>query len=271
MGNGLFARKPIPRGTRILIESPLIAIPSGHSGNAEISAFCKALQSLSDADRKTFDSLHCSTESITAGRRTKILQWCREFHISYAGQKPLNAAWIQDVAEVTTKRYAIFNTNKMAMARAFDGAGGVAVYPLFSRANHSCVPNAQNIYNASLQRLTVYAIRDIQAEEQVFVAYFKTAFQTLQQRRQIMKAWGFVCSYVLCTDPSVDLETQRMLELEQKLAAYDGTSPSTRIEAGAGLEASAVPRDATDALRAAEELVALLKKQGLVGWDLRNT
>jgi SET domain-containing protein len=99
--------------------------------------------------------------------------------MAYAGQKPLNAAWIQDVAEVTTKRYAIFNTNKMDRARAFDGAGGVTVYPLFSRVNHSCVPNVQNIYNASLQRLIVYAIRDIQAEEQVFVAYFKTAFRTL--------------------------------------------------------------------------------------------
>jgi hypothetical protein len=60
-----------------------------------------------------------------------------------------------------------------------------------------------------------------------------------------------------------------MLELEQKLAAYERTLPSTRIDAG--LEASAVPRDATDALWAAEELVALLKKQGLVGCDLRQT
>lgn len=269
MGNGLFASKPIPRGTRILVETPLIAIPSGHGKDAEISAFCNALQTLSEADCKTLDGLHCNTELITAERRAKIHQWCRDHRMTDTRQESQNAKGLEDVTEVTSKRYAIFNSNRMNMARGFDGAGGVAVYELFSRMNHSCVPNAHNIYNPTLQRLTVYANRDIEAGEQLFIGYFKIACRTLQERRASMKYWGFVCSYVLCTHPSTDMEKRWMLKLYQGLVAYDRHLPVTRVASGA--RASAVPRDATEALRDAEEFLGLLKKQGLAGVELRQT
>jgi hypothetical protein len=269
MDNGLFASKPIPRGTRILIETPLIAIPSGHGEDAEIAAFCNALMTLSEADCNTLDGLHCNTEVNTAKRRAKIYQWCREHGMAETSQRDEKAKGLNDVAEVTSKRYAIFNSNKMNMAKGFDGAGGVAVYTLFSRMNHSCVPNVHNIYNPTLQRLTVHANQDIEAGEQLFIAYFRTACRTLQERRAFMKVWGFVCSYVLCTDPSTDMEKRRMSGLYRGLVTYERTSPNARVASGAG--ASAVPRDATEALRDAEEFLGLLKKQGLVGVELRQT
>ena len=50
------------------------------------------------------------------------------------------------------------------------GEGG-GIFPVASRINHSCVPNVYHSWNENLQTLTVHAIREITAGEELFTTY----------------------------------------------------------------------------------------------------
>ncbi|KAK3937293.1 hypothetical protein QBC46DRAFT_267878 [Diplogelasinospora grovesii] len=151
---------------------------------------------------------------------------------------------------------------------------GCGVFPLYSRINHSCVPNVHNAYNPGIQRLTVYSIRDIGAGEQITTSYISSAYRTREQRREETENWGFVCSCLACTDTLIEPLRKRMFQLDQRLAAYDSplrglmsldTSPLARMLA------PDMPASVDEALKDADQLVELLKKQGLEGMELCKT
>lgn len=272
MGKGLFATKDIPRGTQILAEVPILAIPASSEHDQdddEIDAFCTALQNLPRFEWKRFDDLHCITAHITPARRTTIRQWYRDNGATDSNGDALKGKKLQDAAKATAKRFAIFLSNRVQMG--VGGSYGSGVFPLYSRINHSCVPNVHNSYNPGLQRLIVYSIRDIAAGEQITTSYFDSACRTRQQRRKnAMQRWGFVCSCVACTDPPTDLLRQRMLELDQRLAAF-ATLGGIRSSPLKRMLAPAMPSGVQEALRDAEELAELLKRQGLEGMELCKT
>ncbi|KAK3936719.1 hypothetical protein QBC46DRAFT_24732 [Diplogelasinospora grovesii] len=274
MGNGLFATKHIPRATQVLDEVPVLAIPASSEldPDDDIPAFCTALQHLFRTEWKRLDDLHCNTALITPARRATIRQWYKDKGITDNNGDTLKGKKLQDAAKATTKRFAIFLTNRVQMGA--QGLYGSGVFPLYSRINHSCVPNVHNAYNPGTQRLTLYSIRDIGAGEQITTSYISSACRTRQQRREETENWGFVCSCLACTDTSIDLLRQRMFELDQRLAAYESpwqrrmdlrTSPLARMLA------PAMPSSVKGALQDAEQLAELLKRQGLEGMELCKT
>ncbi|KAI1143138.1 hypothetical protein F5Y05DRAFT_367588 [Hypoxylon sp. FL0543] len=147
------------------------------------------------------------------------------------------------------------------------GKYGSGIFSLCSRIAHSCVPNAHNSWNPTMKRLTIHATRDLKAGDQIFVNYIGNVCRTRQQRAfSLFTKWGITCSCAACTDPKIDQLRYRMLVIDQALAAYT---------CGASREANfrAVHRippilTAKQALNAAEELVQLLKGQGLHGMEL---
>ncbi|RWA08362.1 hypothetical protein EKO27_g6746 [Xylaria grammica] len=266
MGNGLFATHDISRGTRVIAEVPILAISNVSSLEQDIlerdlPAFCAALQHLPQADLQNLGHLHCNGLHNTTEMRQKVRQWYRDRGTTDANGDILKGKKLQDFAKSTAKRFAIFLSNRVEMStNETDGSG---VFPLHSRMNHSCIPNTHSAYNASIQRLTTHAIRDIQAGEQLTTSYLETLCQVFQQRkRMIERDWGFVCGCHACTDLSDEPLRRRMSELGQRLLLRRFPLTVTL-----GLP---VARDDHEALRDAEELVALLEHLGLEGMDLRR-
>lgn len=267
MGNGLFAVRDISRGTRIVAEIPILAIDKASSNEDDLPLFCAALQHLSKAELRNLDKLyHLDTHDATAVRQ-QVRQWYRDQGTTDKSGNIIKGKKLQDFAKSTVKRFGIFLANRVEMG--VGGAYGSGIFPLYSRVNHSCVPNIHNSYNPNIQRLTTYALRDIAAGEQIFTSYLDSACRTGQQRRQMtLDMWGFVCACHACTDESSEPLRQRMFEIDQRLGAWE-TPELRRINSnltrfGSGL----MPGTALEALKDAEELAQLLKMQGLEGMEL---
>ena len=61
---------------------------------------------------------------------------------------------------------AVFATNNFLIPPSELG-----VFVTASRLNHSCVPNVHHSYNPTLKSATVYAIRDIEPNEELLTSY----------------------------------------------------------------------------------------------------
>ena len=95
---------------------------------------------------------------------------------------------------------SIFETNNFQM-------GGRRTYGIFleaSRFNHSCVPNAYFAWNPALNngqgQLTIYAIRDIYAGNEILINYRAKDCYKLRDARQakLNEIYGFICDCPAC-------------------------------------------------------------------------
>ena len=67
-----------------------------------------------------------------------------------------------------------------------------------SRFNHSCISNAHMDWNEATQRVTVYAIREINKDSEIFVNYVAEHFSVRAQRQRALADYGFTCSCKAC-------------------------------------------------------------------------
>lgn len=273
MGDGLYATKKINRGTRIFAESPMISTPfsTRPGSDKDPSTFCNEIEHLSKDKVKELDQLYCNAAHLNSETRARVRQWYRDQGATNTNGEILKGKKLQDAAKTMVKRFAIFLTNRVVMRTADQGGGVVGIFPLFSRINHSCVPNARNYYNPTLRRLTVHACRDIEAGEQIFVSYVNYACRTQQQRAQDLLRRGVVCGCSACVDPAVDVLRRRSFELDQGLAAYAKTQMRTIGNDVSPSLLPHIPKTPAEALKSAQELVEVLEKQGLEGIELCKT
>ncbi|RSL78741.1 hypothetical protein CEP51_007931 [Fusarium floridanum] len=131
-GKGLVATKPIPTGTRILTESPLLT-SSIHQLPEVKAAFIDQVNKLPAAEKVAF----------------------------------LDMALIQ-VDEPDHPYWARFLVNCMEGPEREIRC----VYMTASRINHSCVSNAYHGWNGTLNKLTIQAIKDIAEGEEITICYF---------------------------------------------------------------------------------------------------
>lgn len=76
--------------------------------------------------------------------------------------------------------------------------GGAAVFPHAARFNHSCNPNACFSWNAAIQKETIHAMRDIEKDEQITVAYCDMTHDKATRRWEL-KHYGFFCDCPACS------------------------------------------------------------------------
>lgn len=100
--------------------------------------------------------------------------------------------------------------------------GTIAMFPKVARINHSCRPNAANIWSAASNMRIIWAARDIQPGEEVTVTY-APLLKKSEERQRRLAPYGFRCTCEAChdheqTDP-LRLKMGRILhELEDRLA-----------------------------------------------------
>lgn len=86
------------------------------------------------------------------------------------------------------------------------------VFEKLSRVNHSCRPNAERWWDEERGVETVYAIRGIEANEEITVGYTGVAGSTQTSRKSLLnRAWRFecVCECCILTGPARQLSDKR--------------------------------------------------------------
>ncbi|KAH9214369.1 hypothetical protein DL95DRAFT_523919 [Leptodontidium sp. 2 PMI_412] len=194
-GLGLIATIPIPRGTHIITEAPLLTIPLppptpglGVSLPSLLTSLQTAFSSLPPPSQKTFLSLH---NHRFPGDSTAV---------------PPNPDLL------TIFRSNAYNT----------GTSHIGLFPLIARINHSCRPNAVNYWSERLGKRIIYAGRDIDVGEEITVSYIPLLKST-KERQQRLGQYGFVCGCEACRDEGSGKrrgKIQDLMEvLEQKVEA----------------------------------------------------
>ncbi|KAK5136624.1 hypothetical protein LTR08_002638 [Meristemomyces frigidus] len=247
-GFGLFATQDIPRGTRIIIEPALVLVPSSEPAFEHV---WKEFQKLTPEQHDQVCDLFVPTTikpPVSAYVRRELL-----LSHHYTGVSLIAA--VKD----ELKMRAIFNSNAIAMGPG--GHYGRGLFLLASRLNHSCVPNVQQDYNPTLGGSTVHATQNIKEGEEITRSYIQHVRNDRKLRDDLLSFWDFECDCVACQGPEAALRERRRrrtLEHVAGLAMYD-----------MGVGSSGAPSGPGQALAWAEEMVVLLKQQGLEDLELK--
>ncbi|KAF3048456.1 hypothetical protein E8E11_006839 [Didymella keratinophila] len=183
-GYGCFALKPIPRGTRILTDTPLLIVPMADYMKADIEA---AFSKLSDVAKLQYFTLH-------SGHGQNPADWPSQIHPSVPARERQRISE-QHAARVGNEAtlISIFQTNCMEMN------AGAAVFLHTSRFNHSCVPNACFTWNAAIGKETIHTMRDIQQGEEITISYVDGEHGK-RLRAWELRHYGLVCQCEACGD-----------------------------------------------------------------------
>ncbi|OTA69518.1 SET domain-containing protein [Hypoxylon sp. EC38] len=268
-GEAVFATVDIRRGTRLAAEIPVVVVPPV-SDKEELTEFCKAVDKLPEDKIAEIAELFCRpsvAENIKNDEYVRHQVWsfykAKKWKDSQGNL--LQGKKLQRSVKRTINLCVIYLTNNVQLGP--EGKYGSGIFSLYSRIGHSCVPNAHNSWNPTMERLTIHATRDLKAGDQILVNYTGNVCRTRQQRAfSLFTTWGITCNCAACTDPKINQLRHRMLVIDQALAAYTcGASREPNFSAIHG-----IPKimTAKEALKAAEELAQLLKRQSLYGMEL---
>ncbi|KAK7966893.1 uncharacterized protein PG986_001170 [Apiospora aurea] len=266
-GFGVFATQDIPKGALIAVESAVLSIPQVPDEEAAIE-FCKALHQISKANLDRLQSL--SLDPLAWGSvsqdsvRSRVWQWCQDNLATNRSGQRMSHHELSKLVDHTCRCYGIFLTNNLETG----GNSGRGVYPFFSRMNHSCRPDIYEFFDTNTKELSLRAIHDIKAGDQIHSTYVDL-LQPRKKRQKTLEAWGFTCQCSACTNPAFDALGERAVELDDMLEEYlfyhDDFSSDTDDDHEPFLKGP------DEALGVAQELIQLLKDQGLYGEALYHT
>lgn len=269
---GLFAKQDIKCGTRILSEAPLVVLSED-----DVSAhpcMWKRLDHLSPAELDQFDSLYINKALLCAKtcpepRKAVIasgkLGQCREFIDGFVeNEVHRSGMYVYSTNRDSYRLYMLTSLTRFRTNATSLGPGhGIGVFPLYSRINHSCTPNMHANFNRSLGRHTVHAIRNIEAGEELLTSYIDCE-KPAQDRAKELLEMGFKCCCVACKKNRAarkrDTRRIRLYDINRALEIYDG-----KVEQAYYIPDYLIPQNPKAALAMAEEGLALLKEEGLVG------
>jgi len=220
-GQGFIATSKISKGTRILLEAPLFKMPGSVEdvGSAE-SIVLREVKSLTRDQQRAFLAL----QNVKGRRYSPFL--------------------------------GIAQTNMLPLG-ADDSSGGLFLEA--SRINHSCQPNAQHTWNASLRRLTVHALRDIEAGREITISYISSVSPGYAERQRYLRdEFSFACACELCSLPlpARICSDRRLVQIR----SIDG-------EDGATTNLDRVLECPAESFRQVRQLFKLLEEEGI--WDMR--
>ena len=246
-GFGLFALQDIPRGTRIIVEPSMVTIPASKSATEHI---WNEFRSLTPEQHDQVCDLFVPDTIDPA--QSSFLRHKLSLHHQYTS-KFLVAA-LHDEA----KMRAIFIANAIPMGS--NGKDGKGIFLYARRLNHSDVPNVHQHYNATLNMSTVHATRDIKEGEELLRSYIPYFHNDLEQRDGLLLFWDIDCDCAACCGPHATMHKQlrrRTSEHVVGMTVYD-----------MGFGNASAPSGPRQALTWAEEVVGLLKQQGLEDMEL---
>jgi hypothetical protein len=159
---GCVATYKIKAGARIRSGAPLFTLPLTPLQNTE-SVIIKRLKSLDKDQQRAFLSLH----NAHGGKYSDFL--------------------------------GIVKTNMMPLG-ADSPTGGIFLEA--SRINHTCNPNAQNMWNENLNKITIHSIKDIEEGEEITVSYLAVSANYQNRQKKLKGSFSIdcTCKHLLITN-----------------------------------------------------------------------
>ena len=247
-GLGLFATDLIKRGTLIICEEPLLKIP-GHDVHLAWGPYCR----LSNAQKAAYDTLYAyQPENLNLAHASRA-------YLIDPSDESLDEEDVQELVADQVRVMSIFSVNNIEMPRY-----GLAVYATASRLNHSCTPNVHHSYNPSLKRITVFAMQDIQPNEELLTTYIGgpgTYALRSERIEQLRVTYGFTCECPACSDTTMQSDGRRELmgAVAWGLDQYNQ---------GATANHAFVPANPLAALTQAEDLITVMLEENVVSMEL---
>jgi len=257
-GLGVFAKKLIPRGTRIFSERPLLTI-HGH----DASTLYPAVKLLSTKDRDAFMAL-----SSFRDRETDFMRWSvvlahtAQNTISsllggLVGKKAFSPPNKRNSLKDHVEALSIFRSNSFNISPRL----GTSLFPKIARLNHSCLPNAQGNFNEPLGRFNVHATRDIEADEEVSLNYLPETGALRNVRvDKLSRGYGFDC---VC--PACDMDGKRGKDGEEKRLAMNEV-----LKAFVERPMTGDAADKEAEIETMKAFIDLYERQGIAGKELSN-
>jgi hypothetical protein len=191
MAQGLLATEDIDAGTRILAEAPHITLP--------LSFLTEPCNALREAHFGAFVERELNTYQLAVLKdlTNNNTSWHDATQNRY-GSQPY-------VGTVKT------NTIPIDVAIGYEKYRQVGVFPTLSKANHACKPNAHQTWNRDLQKVTLHAIHDIKAGEEITITY--------RPDSQVAPRWiqATYCFHCRCEFCQKDGEGARKLKRQTQL------------------------------------------------------
>ncbi|KAH8663817.1 hypothetical protein BGZ61DRAFT_462631 [Ilyonectria robusta] len=238
-GHGLFALEGIQAGTLIIQEEPLLTISREETRSRQeyMCVMSKVGRLQGEAQSRLIRLYH----------NPKKLQ---EFAFLEGRMCPGTNL---DCALVLAKFY----TNAATIS---SGKLQVGLYPTFCRMNHACTPNTSWMADDVTGTMEVYAVRDIMEGEEITDSYTDVA-RSRESRGKELRNWGFECECSVCDGPEAaehDIRRRRVAQIRGILELYEETGGDEKPIF------AEVPKSDLEALKLAEESLALLSTEELV-------
>ncbi|KAH7329720.1 hypothetical protein B0I35DRAFT_48727 [Stachybotrys elegans] len=195
-GQGVIATRKIHKGTRIISEAPMFKVPRDEpSIQAVDDAIIRALKSLDRDDQRAFFSL-CNAYG--------------KAHSPFLG---------------------IARTNVLPLGSEAREGG---LFLEASRVNHSCRHNAQNTWNASIGRLTIHALCDIEEGQEITISYLARRMEHSERQGFLKAKFLFDCSCDLCMLPPAqrqesDLRLRSIQSIDDTIGTGVASTPNTGL------------------------------------------
>ncbi|KFH43761.1 SET domain-containing protein-like protein [Hapsidospora chrysogenum ATCC 11550] len=140
-------------------------------------------------------------------------------------------------------------TNAIALGRTGTEVG---LFATASRINHACSPNTTHSWRKDLERLAVYATRDIEAGEEITSNYIKNLARYKHRQRHLRQTLCFTCSCWLC-----ELPPEERLLSDNRIRVIDAIGRRVRDNTVRGTTSSAD-------LRLIRKLLQLYEQESVV-------
>ncbi|KAI9692350.1 MAG: hypothetical protein M1822_006581 [Bathelium mastoideum] len=217
-GLGIFAIRDIPKGTRILSESPLLELPPPGMGQPDWArVVMDRFEALSVEKQNTFMSLHCQMQRFLLQRI--IVEAILSGDIAPEDIRITGISDVQDIANDRLKRKTrvagTFQTNSFGLCGENDHSAHVALFEYASRINHSCMPNAWHSWNHETGKHNIQTIRDVAAGEEITTEY-TDSLDIRANRQKILKLYGFECRCEACSNSEAELRRVKIQRLKNE-------------------------------------------------------
>ncbi|EAT86567.1 hypothetical protein HBH56_155460 [Parastagonospora nodorum] len=204
-GKGVVATVDIPKGTRIICETPILILDQRVPNTP---AYVQQL------DSHIFKQMY----ALSVDQQLDI--------VSMSNIYPY-----KDLKEM---HRGIMRTNALPCGPDLSFAG---LFLQACRINHACDNNAQNFWNDNIDKLTIHAVRDIGQGEEITISYLSSSQNPQARQQELQHNFKFSCACRLCSLPSeqskaLDAKLDRIVEIDtiiEEAGTQGLVSPARRM------------------------------------------
>lgn len=260
MGLGLFATQDISRGICVLRETHLFRVPAASNPSTVLSpmekilAFCDALveQGIFFGELGELSELTARAETLSDEGARKA---CRLFLTDFMIKKRLDPTRLASNVDFFVNLYAVFVNNRYR--ERWDGRWtDTYVFLTGSRINHNCSPNCIRWIDTATKELTIYAIKNIKAGDEITIAYVDSPGLLRSERDwRLVERYGVSCACAMCRDWAVTDPLQRELSEKYWASMYLQYPEQLEDEDDEDFRVAASPQEALGCCMRAIELL----------------